>query len=102
MSFGLALGLNPLTQVPTQSTGAGGAGSAPTYHFDVELKIPDLGSFNVHAGFLESLNPVGLGLLGHLDFLDRMKAMFDRKALVFHLEIPDQPQPSSVSWLTQP
>lgn len=91
MSFGLALGLNPLTQIPTQSMGAGGGRSAPTYHFDVELKIPGLGNFKVHAAFMESLNPMGLGLLGHLDFLDGMKAMFDRKGLVFHLETPDAP-----------
>ena len=64
MSFGLALGLNPLTQVPTQSTGAGGAGAAPTYHFDVELKIPDLGSFKRPCWFFGESEPRRLGSLG--------------------------------------
>ena len=87
MSFAYQLGLNPLNQTPTPTLGAGGGGSAPTYHFDVILDIDGLVRFPVRAGFMDSLDAIGMGLLGHKDFLDRVKAVFDRKRLVFSLEI---------------
>ena len=86
MSFGLALGLSPLNQTPTQTVGTGGGGTAATYYFDVAVEIPRLGRFEMRAGFMESLNTIGMGLLGHRGFLDEVRAMFDRKGLKFYIE----------------
>jgi hypothetical protein len=44
--------------------GAGSGGPAQTYHFNVVLEFPDLGAFPLRAGFMDSLNLVGFGLLG--------------------------------------
>ncbi len=89
MSFGRALGLYPLTQTPSHTKGAGGGGTAPTFHFDVVIMIAGLGDFEVRAGFMESLNALGIGVLGHLDFLDQAKILFDAGQRVFHIEVPD-------------
>ena len=95
MTFAHALGLNPLNQTPSATLGAGGGGPAPTYHFDVVLEFPTLGAIPLRAGFMESLNAVGLGLLGHSGFLDRLIVSFNTQKRVFHIQTPDPlPSPS--------
>ena len=64
------MGLNPLNQTPSSTIGAGGGGPAPTYDFDAVLEFPKLGAIPLRAGFVDSLNAVGLGLLGNFGFFE--------------------------------
>jgi hypothetical protein len=93
MTFAHALGLNPLNQTPSSTIGAGSGGPALTYHFDVVLEFPKLGAIPLRAGFMDSLNAVGVGLLGHSGFLDRLVVSFNAQKRVFHIETPDPPSP---------
>src|ERR1022692_2863853 len=76
MSFAHTLGLNPLNQTPSATFGAGSGGPAQTYHFDAVLEFPTLGAFPLRAGFMDSLNTLGFGLLGHSGFMDRLIVSF--------------------------
>jgi hypothetical protein len=87
MSFAHALGLNPLNQTPSATFGAGGGGPAQTYYFDVVLEFPTLGAFPLRAGFMESLNTVGFGLLGHSGFMDRLIVSFSGQKRVLSIEV---------------
>ena len=86
MSFAQTLGLNPLNQTPSATFGAGSGGLAQTYHFDVVLEFPNLGTFPLRAGFMDSLNTVGFGLLGHSGFMDRLTVSFSGQKRVFSIE----------------
>lgn len=86
LAFAHRLGLNPLNQTPSHTLGVGGGGPALTYYFDVVLEIPSLGAFPLRAGFLESLNKLGQGLLGHCGFLDRLIVSFSAQKRVFSIE----------------
>jgi hypothetical protein len=66
--------------------GAGSGGPAQTYHFNVVLEFPDLGAFPLRAGFMDSLNLVGFGLLGHSGFVDRLIVTFNGEKRAFSIE----------------
>jgi hypothetical protein len=86
MSFAHTLGLNPLNQTPSATFGAGSGGPAQTYHFDVVLEFPTLGAFPLRAGFMDSLNTLGFGLLGHSGFMDRLIATFSGQQRAVSIE----------------
>ena len=86
MSFAHTLGLNPLNQTPSATFGAGSGAPAQTYHFDVVLEFPTLGAFPLRAGFMDSLNMVGFGLLGHSGFMDRLIVSFNEEKREFSIE----------------
>ena len=65
----------------------GSGGLAQTYHFDVVLEFPTLGTFPLRAGFMDSLNTAGFGLLGHSGFMDRLIVSFSGQKRVVHRSI---------------
>jgi hypothetical protein len=86
MSFAHSLGLSPLNQMPSATLGAGSGGPAQTYHFDVVLEFATLGAFPLRAGFMDSLDALGLGLLGHTGFMDRLVVTFSGQQRVITIE----------------
>jgi hypothetical protein len=83
MLFASELGLDPLGQTPLPVVGAGVGGACDAFYFEVILRVELLGEFRVRAAFVETLNTVGFGLLGHGGFLDQVQATFATHKRVF-------------------
>jgi hypothetical protein len=53
----------------------------------VVLDLPTLGEFPLRAGFMDSLEAVGLGLLGHSGFMDRLIVSFNGQKRQLSIEV---------------
>lgn len=98
LSFAGLIGLDPLT-MPMQMTGGCSTSMVPTYHAEIEIRVPyqNAGgpvqefSFKTMAAFTIGMEAQGLGLLGQTGFFENFKTVFDHKAKTFHIETPDEP-----------
>ena len=96
LSYALELGLDPLKAETGHTSGVGGASN--TYHWDVTLRF-QFGAVRLRAGFMESLNTIGFGLLGQTGFFDYAKVLFDQKNGLFSVEPYGDVQPQGRSRL---
>ncbi|WP_353071152.1 aspartyl protease family protein [Tunturiibacter gelidoferens] len=79
-----SLGLNK-DKLPSGT--ASGVATDRTIRFaTITLEIDQLGLLRVYAGFSDNLNGQGLGMLGHVGFLDRFRLTSDPQSRVFELE----------------
>jgi hypothetical protein len=87
LSFASQLGLDPLTRSASKIAAIGDQ-TVPTFYWPVKLEFPGVAVLDVYAGFTAGLDGIGFGLLGQSGFFDRVKALFDHAAGMFHIEIP--------------
>jgi len=92
LSFGIALGFDPLATAPVTSSGLGNYAVA-TFHWTVTLDFGGVLARRVLAGFSDGVNAIGFGLLGQLGFFDQVNVVLNYRKKEFFIETDDPPAP---------
>jgi hypothetical protein len=92
LSFGTALGFDPLTSVPVNAAGVGNS-AVPTFHWNVTLDFGGVLVIPALVGFSDGVNAFGVGLLGQFGFFDRVNVQMNYRKREFYIETDDPPKP---------
>jgi hypothetical protein len=92
LSFGIALGFDPLTTIPVTAAGIGNSAVA-TFNWTVTLDFGGVFVTRVFAGFSDGVNAIGFGLLGQLGFFDQVNVAMNYRKKEFFIETDDPPAP---------
>lgn len=87
LSFAGQLGID-LSKAGTEPCRGLGSSGVPGYFADITRDSHGVCKLDARVGFSAGVDAWGIGLLGQIDFFDRVGVTFDHAAGVFYLDVP--------------